>query len=59
MTDCTSLLVEPTAALAAAAIYLTPYATAGPDTPPDICPLELGDNRAKQTRLAEEVTALP
>ena len=49
----------PAAALAAAMIFLTACAGAGFDGTYGACPSVVEYNRAEQTRLAEEVAALP
>ena len=49
----------PRAALAAATIFLTGCATAGSDAPPGACPPVVAYGKAEQTRVAEEVAALP
>ena len=49
----------PRAALAAATIFLTGCATGGSDAPSGVCPPVVEYSRTEQTRVAEEVAALP
>nr|WP_247651364.1 hypothetical protein [Roseovarius autotrophicus] len=51
--------LRPAAALAAVTILLTGCATAGSDAPPGACPPVVEYSRVEQTRVAEEVAALP
>ena len=50
---------QPRAALAAATSFLTACARVGSETPPSACPPVVDYSWAEQTRLADEVAALP
>lgn len=50
---------QPSAALAAATIFLTACAGVGSDTQRGTCPPVVEYSRAEQARVAEEVVALP
>jgi hypothetical protein len=49
----------PQIALAAAMIFLSACERVGSEDPPLFCPLVVEYSRAEQSRVAEEVTALP